>query len=99
MKVTSEFTYGNADGNRDRDSLEVVLEQDMWRLVIDDTYPTPLSILHRCPPNTLKVTDMRITCLGNWVSFKQGVCCGCEQPIPDEMLTLGRFIHWGQIYG
>jgi hypothetical protein len=88
---------GSAD-MKHRDSLEVVLEMDAWRLVIDESYPTPLSILHSCPKNN-NIQEMRVSCLGNWVSFRQGVCCGCEHPIPDEMLTLGRFTHWKQIYG
>ena len=90
-------TEGSAD-MKHRDSLEVVLEIDKWRLVIDESYPIPLSILHKCPKNP-QISDMRISCLGNWVSFRQGMCCGCEQPIPDEMLTLGRFTHWKAIYG
>jgi hypothetical protein len=88
----------------DRDQLEVLMEigEDElpeWRLVNDPSYPTPVSILHRCPTNTAWAGDTRVTCLGNWVTFRQGVCCGCELPIPDDMLVLGVFAHWEVIHG
>jgi hypothetical protein len=89
---------------RDRDKLEVVMEIGKWRLVNDPSYPTPLSIYHKCDHFGERAAGkleygVRITCLGNWVSFKQGVCCGCELSIPTDMLTLGRFAHWEQLYG
>jgi hypothetical protein len=91
---------------KNRNELEVVMEEGRWRLVNDPSYPTPLSIYHRCPPLTetaaktiSSLARARVTCLGNWVSFRQGVCCGCEMTIPTDMLTIGRFAHWEQIYG
>jgi hypothetical protein len=91
---------GGAVG-KDRESLEVLMEigKGEWRLVNDPSYPTPVSILHRCPPDTKWADDVRVTCLGNWVTFRQGVCCGCERAIPDDMLTLGVFAHWEAIHG
>jgi hypothetical protein len=94
------------DVARDRDQLEVLMkiggingELPEWRLVNDPSYPTPVSILHRCPPDTRWAGASRVSCLGNWVTFRQGVCCGCERAIPDDMLTVGVFAHWEAIHG
>jgi hypothetical protein len=86
------------------ETYEVVMEEGKWRLINDPSYPVALSILHRCPPlagiQAKKIgAGARVTCLGNWVSFRQGVCCGCGWKIPTDMLTIGRFAHWEQIYG
>jgi hypothetical protein len=82
------------------ENFEVLMEIGKWRLINDPSYPVALSILHQCPTlGKFALKKTRVTCLGNWVSFRQGVCCGCELTIPTDMLALGRFAHWEQLYG
>jgi hypothetical protein len=95
-KVFSNMT------EKQRGSMPLVMEEGDWALVNDSSYPITLSVLHLCNPEpngNPSCGPSRVTCIGNQVSFREGICCGCSCEIPDSMLVLGRFTHWEKIYG